>query len=129
MEQLREFSKQLVEVDKQLDELNSQRQEKLKQKNHYLEQIQEIIKKPEYNAVNEISLGENKKIVVKREWKKPWSLSKGFLNDLIRAYFLKEYPEQPKQEVALIHANKLINFIIKNVEEEICIKELKLELR
>jgi len=129
MEQLREYSKQLIEVDKRLDELNGQRQEILKQKNLYLEKIQEIIKKPEYNAVNEISLPNNKKLVVKREWKKPWSLSKGFLVDLVKAYFLKEYPEQPTQEIALIHANKLTNFIVKNVEEEMSIKEMKLELR
>lgn len=129
MEQLREYSKQLIEVDKRLDELNGQRQEILKQKNLYLEKIQEIIKKPEYNAVNEISLANNKKLVVKREWKKPWSLSKGFLVDLVKAYFLKEYPEQPTQEIALIHANKLTDFIVTNVEEVMSIKEMKLELR
>lgn len=122
-QQLRDLSAQLVGFQTRLEELNAQRNMLLDNKATTTRAMIQIIEKPEFNAVNQLSVGD-KMIKVIRQHNKPWSLGKFRFATLVRS-FAHAHP----QEISPDTANRLVQHVYTTIEQELRSNEMKIEFR
>ena len=120
-QRLRELSGELVRIRTSLDELNVQRGVLLFNKEEIEKSMILIIEKPEFNAVNQLSVGD-KTIKVIRQHNKPWSLSKSRFRNLVYDFARINHIDQQV-------AQNLVQHVYTSVEEVLKSNEMKLELR
>ena len=120
-QQLRDLSAQLVGFQTRLEELNAQRNMLLDNKATTARAMIQIIEKPEFNAVNQLSVGD-KMIKVIRQHNKPWSLGKFRLRQLVQDY-------AATHNIHMDVANGLVQHVYTTIEQELRSNEMKIELR
>jgi hypothetical protein len=120
-QQLRELSAQLVGFQTRLEELNVQRNVLIENKATTSKAMIQIIEKPEFNNVQQLSVGD-KLIKVIRQHNKPWALGKFRLRVLI-------YDYANTHNIPVDVASGLIQHIYTNVEQDLRSNEMKIELR
>ena len=120
-QRLRELSAQLVGFQTRLEELNAQRTILLDNKAETSRSMIEIIQRPEFNAVQQLSVGD-KMIKVIRQHNKPWSLGKFRLRQLVQDY-------AATHNINMDVANGLVQHVYTAVEQELRSTEMKIELR
>jgi len=122
-QRLRDLSAQLVGFQTRLEELNVQRNILLVNKAETSKVMISIIERPEFNAVQQLSVGD-KMIKVIRQHNKPWSLGKFRLRQLVNT-FAEANPQRINQETA----NFLVQYVFTTIEQELRSNEMKIELR
>jgi hypothetical protein len=120
-QQLRELSAQLVGFQTRLEELNVQRNVLIENKATTSRAMIQIIEKPEFNNVQQLSVGD-KLIKVIRQHNKPWTLGKFRLRVLI-------YDYASTHNIPVDVATGLIQHIYTHVEQDLRSNEMKIELR
>jgi hypothetical protein len=120
-QRLRDLSTELVRIRTSLDDLNVQRNVLLSNKEEIEKSMILIIEKPEFNAVNQLSVGD-KTIKVIRQHNKPWTLSKGRVRTLVYDFARINHIDHQV-------AQNLVQHIYTEVEEVLKSNEMKLELR
>jgi len=117
MNDLKSCIKQYRQIDDEIRELNKQVYEKRDARKTVEQEIADIIRDPQYNAIKKIKLEEDgSTISFKRpnEWVRPWSLSQKELKELATQYF----------SVAGQHdADGLVKFIIDTRKQSLVATE------
>jgi hypothetical protein len=106
MNDLKSCIKQYRQIDDEIRELNKQVYEKRDARKTVEQEIAEIIRDPQFNAIKKIKLEEDgSTISFKRpnEWVKPWSLSQKELKELATQYFTVS---------SSFNAESLVKFIV-----------------
>jgi hypothetical protein len=117
MNDLKTCIKQYRQIDDEIRELNKQVYERRDARKTVEQEIADIIRDPQFNAIKKIKLEEDgSTISFKRpnEWVKPWSLSQKELKELATQYFTIS---------GQLNADGLVKFIIDTRKQSLVATE------